>query len=98
MLCARVEDTQHILYYYHPCYLFTRARARVCVCILCAGCAPPIFGCDKSEMTYICMFVVEREEPDHEVERLAALRLDGLSAAVGRGGLRWHLGAPAAAR
>ena len=44
------------------------------------------------------MFVVEREEPDHEVERLAALRLDGLSAAVGRGGLRWHLGAPAAAR
>lgn len=32
----------------------------------------------------------EREKSDHEVERMAEIRVDGLPTAVGRGGLRWN--------
>lgn len=52
--------------------------------------------CLKSRLFFY--FLPEREEPDHEVQRLAAIRLDRLPAAVGRGGLRWHIGPSAAAR
>jgi len=36
------------------------------------------------------IYLAERKESDHEVERVAEIRVDGLSVAVGRSGLRWN--------